>query len=804
MEKPKIIEDNIIKLVPSSRLFLGIFILSSAVVIFEIVVTRISSLVFTYNYAFMVVSLAILGLGCGGIFANYKWKNKNLINSDKIYKVLSFNCVIFSIFIIIFIILVTKLLIFTSLFLYFTIAFIPFFFAGIIFSITFQFFGWESFKLYFFDLFGAATGAIIAILFLDKLGGIDSIISISILGLIASFLFIKEYSIKAKQLKQLSSYSIIALILIILFLSNVFSGFLGEIPIRESIEKDLYLLLNLPNSRAEIVESRWSHFGRVDLVRSTIDDRVKFLFIDGAAGTPMFKFDGDLKNAYGNLDFLSMTFSGNIPFLFMDEDEKDNMLIIGPGGGREIIIGLSNGVKNIVGVEINEDFVDIVKEYKEYNGGIYTDFDNVEIIVNEGRSYIRSIKDKFDIILITQPYTESSRSIKGYSLTENYLFTIEAVKDYLNHLTEEGRIIVVLHNTNEIMRFITTSIKALEYMNLNNAEAMDYLYTIGPEINPVLVIKKSPLTLDESQEIYKYILDLGLFSSLTYIPFIKQNNIFIKNKDGSISEQNILNGDLMSLSKGEVSLEDLVKKSSFNINPITDDRPFFFKDEKGIPKNILPILLITIIVNLLVVVFSILKARANNGNKIIIKLLLLSLLLGFGFMAIEITFFQKFILFMGSPIASLSVILGSILFGMGIGSLSGRKIIRNQKIKRLILINIIIFFTTIILFYSISPILNNFLGLNILIRALISSFILVPLGFILGIPFPTGIILAKETGVSSYITWMYGINGTMSVLGAVVTISISTIFGFQVSLILGACCYLLIAIIFAIRKRRLN
>ena len=92
--------------------------------------------------------------------------------------------------------------------------------------------------------------------------------------------------------------------------------------------------------------------------------------------------------------------------------------------------------------------------------------------------------------------------------------------------------------------------------------------------------------------------------------------------------------------------------------------------------------------------------------------------------------------------------------------------------------------------------LNNLLGANILIKTLISSALLIPLGFILGVPFPTGISLLKETGSENAIMWMYGVNGTMSVLGSVMAIALSILFGFSTSLVLGALSYLAIALIF--------
>lgn len=793
-------KNNFINYDNDYKLFLGIFLISISVIVFEIALTRISSIVFTYNYAFLIVSLSILGLGCGGIFANYRMKIRKIDKFNEIFKTLSISSSFFSITLFLFIILIIKISFFLNPFFYFILAFTPFLFAGIVYSLSFQYFSVNSFRIYFFDLLGAATGAFLLIFTFKKFGGINLVMFISILALIPAFLFIKEFNNKTSQLKYISFYSILTAIIVLIFCLNFFNGLLGEIPIRNSNEKDLSVLLNLPDSKAEVVESRWSYFGRVDLIRSSIDDRVKFLFIDGASGTPMFKFNGNIENMEKQLDFLSMEYSGSLPFLFLDKTEKNSMLAIGPGGGIDILNGLYNGIEKIYGVEINKDFIDIVKDYKEYNGGIYTNFENVKIINNEGRSYIRSSKDHFDIILLNQPYTKSSRSIEGYSLTENYLFTVEAVKDYLSHLTEEGSVIVVFHNTDEVLRFIVSTLKVYNSIGVDTIKAMESLYTVGPEINPVLVIRKKPFTLENSQKIYNYVLNMKLYSSLSYIPFMEKNNLL---KTNSNFNSNILNSNLKALSNGELNLEELTKEIKINIKPAKDDNPFFLKNEKGIPKNILLILVIAFLINILFIVLFKIKIKNYKNNRFITKIFYLYILLGLGFMLIEIPFFQKLILFMGSPTIALAIVISSLLLGMGLGSLFSRSLLRNQKIKKIFYVNLIISILTVTLFFIFIFLLFNLLSLSLFLRIFICSFLLIFLGLFLGIPFPTGITLTEEAGAGDIITWIYGINGTMSVLGSVISVAISTTFGFSFSLILGACCYLAAAIIF-IEKNRIG
>ncbi len=771
---------------PTASLFRGVFLLSAAVLCFEIITSRISSIVFIHNYAFMVVSLAILGLGCGGIFVFYRWANRKL---DAPYQEFSLYSSLFAASISLFIILITETHLISNRLLYFLILIPPFFFAGVVLSLAFRSFAHKRFRLYTSDLLGAAFGSLLAIWVLETLGGVNGVLFTAILGSIASFFFAGA---SRKGWRSLKVPILFSLVCFLLFSINSYFPFLREVPIARHHGKDMYNMLSVPLNKAEILESRWSTFGRTDLVGYRDDDSVKFLFIDGAAGTAMYKFDGNFENPGKEIELLKTEFSGFFPFSFLKEKEKDDMLIIGPGGGREVLLGLLGGVKQIEGVEVNRDFVDIVKEYRDYNGGIYTDFKNVDIIVNEGRSFLRGRDKKYDLIMLTLPVTKSSRSVEGYALTENYLLTVESVRDYFNHLTEEGRMVLVLHHPYEIMRFVVTALTALDEMGIKTQQAMKHIYTIGREMSPAVVLKKKAFTFEEASLRHKAMHRLGFDYPLSsYMPHIKQETIFVRHREDMFHKMPMFNKALVTLSEGDIELDRLVGMIPYDISAARDNKPFFFKANVGLPSHITSLLVYIILANILAVV---LPAKYKGFGQKITKPLLLFALLGVGFMLIEISFFQKLTLYLGSPTISLAILLGSLLVGMGIGSFSGGKFYANNSSKRLRVFSLSIFIAAITMFFIQPLILNKFLGSSILIRGMLCSMFLVPLGFILGVPFPTAIGILKERGLEQTIAWMYGINGTMSVLGSVGAVAISLTFGFTAALILGALCYF--AIIF--------
>ncbi len=771
--------------VPGLNFFIGVFLLSSSLLSFEILASRISSIIFIYNYAFMVVSLAILGLGCGGIYVFYRWRKHKLVRP---YREFSLYSGLFAVSVALFIILIAGIYFIPNKFFYFLFLFPPFFFAGVVLSLAFRAFAGESFKLYGTDLLGAASGALFAIWILNTLGGVNGVLLLSILGSLSSLFFWRE---RVKPSVGGTLPFALLLTFALLFFLNISFSFLGEIPIGNYPSKDMYNMLTNAYLKAEIVETRWSAFGRTDLVKFRDYDQAMYLFVDGAAGTAMLKFNGDLEAPGKDIEEFEKDFVGFFPFRFLKNDEKNRMLVIGPGGGKEILLGLLTGMKKITGVEVNKGFVDIVKEYSEYNGGIYTKFRNVDIVVGEGRSFLRGSDKKYDVIMLTLPVTKSSRSLEGYALTENYLLTAEAIKDYFNHLTDKGRIVLVLHRPHEILRFVVTALTALKEMGIDNKEAMQRIYTIGRKMKPLVVLKKTPFTPQEMNLRHKFMHELNLdYPPSSYLPYIEQQTVVLENKKGKLPfTLKMFNETLMKLAEGDSSLNDVIAASPIDLTPVRDNKPFFYKIEKGLPKDMRSLLRLVVLVNVLLIIVPIVF---NRKKKNVLRFLGIFTLLGAGFMLVEISFFQKLTLYLGSPTISLAVLLSSLLVGMGAGSFVSRKFYPYRLRKRLKVFSLGVFSLVILLFFVHSVILNNLLGSSIFVRSFVTSLLLLPLGFVLGVPFPTAITLLKKMNMEHSIPWMYGINGTMSVLGSVLAVALSLVSGFSTALLIGAFCYLII------------
>lgn len=781
-------------------LLTGIFLLSFSLLAFEITLARILSVVLFYHYVFLVVSLALLGLGAGGIFVHLF--RPRIPHKDSRFGSLALFASLFSLSIPLSVIIITRIAyidnVVGGILLYCLLLFIPFFFVGILLAEVFRMFPTFSSRIYGADLVGAAAGSLAVVLILQTLGDLNSSLLYALIAAMAALLI-------ATRLVRINSKAIILpaisfVVVLVLLGTNLIGSYLPNIPIGRNPVKEISRFLEInygakgSSARGEIVETRWSAFGRTDLVKTGEDIGYMVLFIDGTSGTPMYQFNGNLDNPDSSIDSLKKDFVGYLPFLHLQETERDNALIIGPGGGRDILLALMGGVGDITAVEVNKDLVDIVKEYARYNGGIYTDLANVSVTVDEGRNFLKRQKnEKYDIIMLSLTVTRTSRSLEGYSLTENFLSTTESINDYLEHLTDEGRLMVVSHDPAETLRLLSISLATLEQRGVNQEAAMKQIYIAGSEMYDVFVMAKTPFEPAKLESINQSIKQMG------YEP-IMLTPVFV------------------SMSKGESSFADLeerfLKDYGLDISPVTDNSPFFYKFEAGIPQSVTIVLWLSIFVLLITIVVSLIYSRKRSAyrevsqadrsrlNKNLIRFVVFFLMLGTGFMLVEISTIQRFILFLGQPVLSMAVLLFSLLVGAGIGSLYSNRFTSERLTKVIAIVSVSIVALLFVYVFLIPIILEQLLGLELAIRLLVTVVLITPLGFLMGFPFPLGLRLLKETSMEDYIPWMWGINGISSVLGSAMTLVIAINFGFTQALILGAGCYFIVFLTFQMTQPR--
>ena len=757
--------------------YTSLFLLSASLLCFEIVSTRIASVIFFQDYAFITLSLALLGIGCGSAFAYYRIKP-----GDDPSRMTSRALLALGVLLCFFIVATIEFSI-TQPFVFLLFVVLPFVASGVVYAQMYRSYSSLSFKLYAADVTGAAVGAMASLGLIGYFGGPNTILLLALVAFtVAAFSLHPTLS----TIKRAASYGVLAVSFVLLIM-NGRNEFLGMVPIGNFPEKDFYYVYPNAATTSTIIDSRWSIYGRSDLVRYSDQDMVRQLFVDGAAGTQVYRFSGDVQHTQSTLQALLLQHTNAIPFLCLNRDEKRSMLVIGPGGGKEVLLGLFGDVDSITGVEVNPDFVNIVKDHKDFDGGLYTEFPRVRTIVEEGRHFVKQTRETFDLIVMALPSTAQMQNIEPFATSENYLLTKEAIGDYLKKLTPEGRLLFTVHNTWELIRLIATVESVFQDMGVAADEIKNHFVMVEAEYAPTIVIKKKAFTFEEAQRWKSTCLAMPHnIPTVTYLPFGLTD-----------ANHSPTSRFLVGASKSPDQLQAYMNVSRYDISPCTDDRPYFYKIFKGIPGEYAWLLVGTLGVSILVLWLPFRSMKGKQGDNSLKNVSLPLMVLactGIGFMVLEVSLFQKLVLYLGSPTISLSVLLCSLLVGMGAGSFLGRNAFGDDIRKRIHMASIGIVAVGILLFLLSPVLLTMSLGFELPLRAAAGFLVVLPLAVVLGVPFPSCIQMLSLGRNERYIPWLYGVNGTMSVLGSVLAIVVSMLLGFSIAYGVGLFFYLCIVV----------
>jgi spermidine synthase len=766
----------------------SLLFLSYAVLTFEVALTRIFSVMLSYHFVFAIVSSALLGLGIGALVLK-RWYATLPPSAVRM------SAVVFALLIAASVMAIIRLPVGArnGFWLYLVLAILPFCAAGFTMAGLFQQYASRGPLLYGADLLGAALGALTIVPLMDAFGGVNAVLFAAAAAGLGALLL----GFSRVRIPLFAGITFMAISLSF----GLAVGFRAQIsvPITNDPNKDMYQMLANPQYKAKILESRWSSFGRTDVVKSELLPNELTLFVDGAAGSAMYNASAVMKDPH-EVEHLTLHYGEYFPFTTLKDDEKKNALIIGPGGGRDVVVALMGGVKAITAVEVNPDVVRIVKDYSAFNGGIYSGDPRVTAVVGEGRNYVRTSDKRYDLIMLAIPVTKSSRSVEGYALTENYLFTVEAFTDYLEHLSSNGRIIIVTHNDAEIYRIISMAIEAFGRRGVSEQEAMKHLYTVASDMMPVIVIQNQGLTTEQAEEVHQGIHKLGFDKGAFYIPYQKQVVTPANARLGIDKELRMFDQFLINVSEGKLSMATLARSATVDISPVTDNRPFFYKFERGLPQPFGTFAFLLVLGLVVLGYFVLLPKKLGTSpasftgalreHPALKLFLLLFSALGLGYMLIEIALFQKLMLYIGQPQMALTALLFSLLLGGGLGSFVSSLLHGNEaRTVAFISLGISIGVVLLALFFP------RLFALGLSPRTAAMT-LLIPLGFLMGFPFPLAIRLIDQHGQGNNVPVMWGINGIASVLGSALAMIVGISIGFSWALALGAVLYVLAAIVF--------
>ena len=784
-------------------LFGGIFLTSAATLTLEISIVRLLSVAQGHHFAFLVISMALLGYGASGSFLssfpsllkrdplNLLNKASGLFSLSALLAYLAGNQIPFDLARIAF----DRWQVFYLVLLYLVFSF-PFFFSGLVISSALTLWSPLAGKLYFSDLAGASLGCLLVLGLFGIFGGPGTLLFACLLGGMASGVF---GGMKGRR--GVFPWIWTGFLVGLLFWQPSWMG------LRLSPYKSLSTALQFPGAR--LLETRWNAASRVDVLESPAARTAPGLSLEYLDSLPEqlgITIDGDQLNAItrvrgepagaGELKFLEFLPS-SFPYRAL---EPGRVLILDPRGGLEVLNALYHGVKEIVVAETNPLVADLLKtRYGEFSGGIYTRR-GVRVVVEDGRSFLHRAPQPFDLILL--PLSESlGASATGFSgLQEDYRLTAEAFGEYFRALKPGGFLsfsLYLLPPPRGELRLVSTIQKALDGEGKRPADHLLAFRTWGTFS---LLVKKDPLGPREVEELKDFCGRMRF--DLVYYPGISAAEANRYNR----FPRPVYYESVQSLLKEG---EGFYSRYPFDLSPSTDDRPFFhsffrwkFGEEiyrlAGEKWQILleggflvsVVFTLALFLSLLFILLPLLLRRRSEketaGGAPPASLIYFSAL-GLGFMFVEISLIEKFILFLGHPIYSVSLVIFSLLVSAGAGSrFSLRLEVSSSRGLRVLLF---LLCGLIILSAALYPrALSLFQGSPPVIRWALTWALIMPLGFFLGMPFPLGIRMVGSKN-PLWIPWGWCANGCASVCGAILPVLIAQAWGFQTVFFLAALCY---------------
>ncbi|MCA4756933.1 spermine synthase [Mycolicibacterium fortuitum] len=705
------------------------FGISFVLFVYEVFLSRFFSAILAYNFVFIAISLATLGAGFGGYVA---YRSALTIYRARYLWLGMFALVMLSAVFMMYIIP------FRGMWFYAVTAFPPFLIGGALIAAILQAHHRQLHVIYFSDLVGAGLGAVCSVWFMNILDPVQTIFILGTVALFISFVLIAKHS----TLRLKITYTLVLLIAIY----NIIEPFSKEMFFRAFTTSPNHVFNN--KSDVKPVFSEWNSLAKTD-VYDAGDGELLYITIDGGAVSPISKYTGNLKQ----VDYLTRTTS----YLAFQDILKERALIIGAGGGQEVLTAQIAGFKQIDAVDINEGSFKAVQKMSRFSGDVFNQ-PGVSAFVSDGRTFIRQTKNQYDIIYLSLVKKESENGL-GIALTENYLFTQEAIEEYINKLKPGGRLAFLLHDEVEMLKVENAAEKALQSQGVHESQIHEHIAVIGTYqhlghvvwgmnktviTRPLLIISQNPFTGQDARQLK------------TEAENIQQIPLHVP-----------LIADRLS------AIKDSLNKENLDLLSNRDDKPFFYQKTKGVPNSLLWLLAIVFTISLLFVR----KKRLPYGNIAYISGI------GIGFMIIETTLIQRLILPLGHPTYAFVLVLSVLLVSGGIGSMFSSHWSSNRSTRFSPLLWVAVL--TIGLNLLISWYQEEMIYLPLLYRLILGAIVLIPLGFFMGMPFPFGLSLLSERQVS--ISW--AINGLMTIAGSLLAVLISINLGFTVALVIGASLY---------------
>jgi spermidine synthase len=752
------------------EVYLCVALTTMATLLLELALTRIFSVVFYYHFAFLAISIALFGLGLGGVFSYVVagWKGPLFARLGRLSLI---NSLLVIVALAILLAQGDTLSSWDLALVYFTTA-LPFFLAGAIVSLAISETIEHVDRIYFFDLAGAAAGCFLLLAMVRLVGGPDTVIGAAVTFAVAAAIW---HSLAGSRSGRAGSVAL-ALTLVAFLVYN---------------QKHPVLTIRHAKGQALPVEvfKRWNDLSRIGVVRQS--DGEYNIVIDADAATTIAHFDFNHLTEKNRADLMLQG-----PALPYAVRPGAKTLIIGPGGGWDVARAIAAGSKDVTAVEINPLIAHTVMQqrFARYSNNLYWRPD-VHLYVEDGRSFVRRSTAKYQVVQATLVDTWAATAAGAFALSENNLYTSDAFRDYLTHLTDDGVLAVTrwgFDPPRESLRLISLAIDALTQIG----EKQPWRHVIVSRqgttegygaLDTVLVARKplSDADIARAQALFAQ----GVQRAI-YYPGSEMKNQF---------------RDLL-LSPNPAEYE---RNYTFDITPVSDDRPFFFYTVQ--PRDLwefmkggantadrkindaVPLLFKLMAISLLATMVILVAPPLVLGTRLpsqqgVRGFLFYFLLIGAGYILIEVGLIQKFILFLGHPTYALTVVIFSMLLSSGLGSYYSKRVLAGDEGRMIKVLGLTALLTTL-LAVVLSSLLSALVWLPWLLKMAITVALIAPLGFIMGMPFPTGLKRLEEWHAPS-VRWAWSLNAAASVLGSVGALVSAIYLGLAQTIIIGGVFYL--------------
>jgi len=793
-----------------TRHYIGIFLLSLATLLLELSLTRVLSVAMFYHFGFLVISTALLGFGVSGVVVTLWRELREGIPLDQalVWITTLFGVVTLACFWLMQRIPFDPFVLFSDrrqwLFIsfYYVVLAAPFFCSGLALAVLFTRGTRQIHYLYAFDLFGAGVGCGALALIMPAFGGSGSVAIAAAFGMTAAVFFGLSRRRKGSIWRILLCGAAVALA----FHAN------GLLPITVTPGKILL--------RSKPLFTAWNTFSRIDVFETPAQPEQhtpairRIIYDSGTAVTSMH----DMR--IGVREYLSRhkedaDYRSGIAYV---GKKKPKILIIGSGAGAQVLDALHFGASEITAVEVNPIINDVVlRRMDDFWGGLFRQ-PEVRLVTDEGRSFVRRSHDRFDAIISVHTISNAALASGALALSENYVLTREAFEDYLDHLSLDG-VIYFTRPEPQIPRLVATAREALANHGVQDFPSHFYAFRIPPDdaerkrfgenrpsFRAGLLVKKSPFTQDEIRQI-EALLGVANQWNETSVPAAEMLYSPSQTSGKSIYQRLLTTSNLPAVYRSEAQ----------QLMPATDDRPFFNHQTRwssistgmvrelfaerlfgGLALGDRPIaevsLLVLLVQSVMIAAVLILLplrgfSRAGLQTPGDWRFLIYFAALGFGFIAIEMALLSQFTLFLGQPVYTYAVVLASLLFCTGIGSyLAGRfEAAPRRTITRVVPLVLLALLVTS---FATPFVFSVALGWTLPFRILLAILILLPLGVLLGMPFPTGLRLVSLEA-PALVPWGWGVNGFFTVIGTVIALILGMAWGFRAVLVVGGCSYMM-------------